>query len=121
MAERIVIGGDPNWSNDKRIQKELQKHLPIECVIQTDDDTVLNATVRQVAASMGIPVEVHPVFKAGGHASGTILKDARMMLEGLPTMILTFDNDSTSDAAQLLKRHARAVSVPEEQHTETDG
>lgn len=120
MADRIVIGGDPNWTNDKKIQKELQKRIPIECIIQTDDDTLLNALVRQVASLMSIPVEVHPVFKAGGHAAGAILKDARMMLEGNPTLILIFHDDPQGEEVRLMKRHAERVGVPSEHHTEAE-
>ena len=90
---RVMITGSRLWTNREVIQKELDK-LPRDCIIVHGGARGADTLAGNVAASLGLSVEVHiPDWRKNGRAAGILRNN--VMLDSDIDLVLAFRvNDS---------------------------
>ena len=108
---RVLVCGSRHWTDGALILDELSALPDVEVVIEGEApgaDTLAAAAARQ----LDIPVRAFPAdWEREGRAAGP-LRNARMLAEGHPALVLAFHDDlaSSRGTADMVAR-ARRVGV----------
>lgn len=115
MSERVLVCGDREWTDRDALYAvldEVRRLVGIDCVIEGEARGA-DRMGRDWADEQFIPVLPFPAdWQRLGKAAGPI-RNARMLLEGRPTLVLAFHADlASSKGTRDMVDRALRVGVP---------
>jgi hypothetical protein len=111
---RVLVCGDRNWMDRKKIEDRLLK-LPVNTVVIEGEASGADSLARDVAREIGLSVLEFPAdWKKHGKAAGPIRN--RQMLDQKPDLVIAFHPDltksrGTADTVREAKRRGIPVEV----------
>ena len=121
MRERVLICGDRNWVHGEIILRELSKVQQMHGVDVVIEGEAKGADTlgRLAAERLGIPVLKFPADWRKFGLSAGYKRNAQMLAEGKPTVVLAFHNFiENSKGTKMMVDLARKAQVPAQIFTE---
>ncbi len=86
---RVLVCGDRRWKDEQAIERELSRFPPETIVIQGDNGNA-ERMAANIARRLGMNVETHSADWAKYGKSAIPIRNAEMMTEGRPEVVLAF-------------------------------
>jgi hypothetical protein len=108
---RVLFCGDRHWTSRHVIYRWMVKVKPT--VVIEGEARGADRIAREVADSLGIPVERYPANWSQYHRAAGPIRNKQMLVEGKPDLVLAFHDDlNSSKGTKNMVTLAQKAGVP---------